>query len=218
MVPSMNSKLSISTPLPDLGCKSLEEGILLLSKLQAHSWSDVGQPSNLQPAVEFEDSSAACPLVLISEMEGGVDEQRVSTLNKPVRHSELFAIKYQNQPTFLPSDKNEGEWSTVTCKCKGCGSTACITINVVSPKSMELTCTLSEVECSLTGKEHLCIQRREQAKNEAQLLELESLLKEGLLQSKGKRTVLKNYFVWVSFLVAYVSTTLFWLSSTVVLL
>ena len=112
----------------------------------------------------------------------------VSTLNKPAGHSEMFVTKDRNQPTLLLSDENEGGWSIVTHKCKGCGSTAHMAIDVVSPKSVELTCTLLEAEHSLTGKEHLRIQRREHAENKAQLSESESLLEEGLLQSKGKGT------------------------------
>ena len=167
-----------------------EEGIPSLSKSRARSGSDVERPSNPQPAIEFEDSSAASPSVPIPEKEGGVDEERVSTLNKPAGHSELFATKDWNQPTLLPSDEDEGGWSTVTRKRKGHGSTACIAINVVSLKSAEVTHTLSEAErtSSLTGEEHLHIQRREHAENKAQLSESESLLEEGLLQSKGKGT------------------------------
>ena len=76
----------------------------------------------------------------------------------------------------------------MTHKCKGRGSTTCIAINVVSPKFTELTRTLSEAKCSLTSEERLRIQRRERAENKVQLSESESLLEEGLLQSKGKGT------------------------------
>ena len=184
----MNSESSISTPVPDLGRKSLEEGILSLSESRARSKSNVERPSNPQPAVKFEDSGTASRSVPIPEKEGGMDEERVSTLNKPAGHSELFATKDRNQPTLLPSDEDKGGWSTVTRKRKGRGSTARIAINVVSPKSAELTRTLSEAERSLTGEERLRIQRREHAENKAQLLESESSLEEGLLQSKGKGT------------------------------